>query len=74
MAKTITKEQLEELEEAYLFYNREDWFDMLEEYVGIVANPYTTYAFYDEADNYVGDSNDYTIRDLLESACVKVVE
>lgn len=73
MAKTITKEQLEEIEEAYA-YSRADCFALLEKHAGIVAKPYTAYSFYDEADNYVGDSNDYNIRDLLESAYVKVVE
>jgi hypothetical protein len=73
MVKTITKEQLKEIEEAYAF-SKEDGFELLEECTGIVARPYTAYLFYDEADNCVGDSDNYDIRDLLENAYIKVVE
>lgn len=73
MAKIITKKQLEEIEEAY-FFDREDAFELLEEYADIKAKPFITWGFYDSADNYIGDSDNYSIRDLLDNACVLVVE
>lgn len=73
MAKIITKKQLEEIEEAY-FLDREEAFGLLEEYADIKAKPFTTWGFYDAADNYIGDSDNYSIRDLLDNAYVSVVE
>ena len=73
MTTTITKEQLEEIEEAYSL-SKEDCFDLLEEYTGIVAKPYIAYLFYDEVGNCIGDSDNYDIQDLLDNAYIKVVE
>jgi hypothetical protein len=73
MTKIITKKQLEEIEEAY-FLDREEAFGLLEEYADIKAMPFTAWAFYDAADNYIGDSDNYSIRDLLDNAYVSVVE
>lgn len=74
MFKTITRQQLEEIEEAYSCADRETAYGLLKEYTGIEARPYTAWAFYDEADNYVGDSNDFDFRDLLDNAYISVVE
>ncbi len=74
MRNAITKEQLEEIEDALSCGGRETAYGMLKEYTGIEARPYTAWAFYDEADNYVGDSDNYTIRDLLDKAYIAVVE
>jgi hypothetical protein len=73
MFKTITKEQLKEIEEAYSF-SKEDCFDLLEEYTGIVVKPYIAYLFYDEVGNCIGDSDNYDIQDLLDNAYIKAVE
>ncbi len=73
MTKTITKKQLEEIEEAYSF-DRKEAFELLEKYTGIKGKPYTNWAFYDDADNYIGDSDNYSIRDLLDSAYISVVD
>ena len=74
MAKTITKEQLEEIEELLFCFDRETAFGLLEEYTGIKAKPYTAWAFYDDADNYIGNSDNDNLRDLLDSAYIKVVD
>ena len=74
MAKTITKEQLEEIEDAIGCFDREAAYALLKEYTGIEARPYTAFVFYDEADNWIGDSDNYTIRDLLDEAYITVVE
>lgn len=74
MCKTITREQLEEIEDAISCFDKEEAYALLKEYTGIEARLYTAFVFYDEADNCVGDSNNYTIRDLLDNAYIKVVE
>lgn len=74
MAKTITKEQLEEIEDAIHCFDRGAAYALLKKYTGIEARPYTAFVFYDEADNFVGDSDNYTIRDLLDSAYITIVE
>ena len=74
MCNTITKEQLEEIEDALDCFDRGAAFALLKKYTGIEARPYTAYVFYDEADNWVGDSDNYNLRDLLENADIKVVE
>ena len=74
MCETITREQLEEIEDALDCFDRGAAFSLLKKYTGIEARPYTAYLFYDEADNFVGDSENYNIRDLLNNAYIKVVE
>lgn len=74
MRNTITREQLKEIEDALSCSDRETAYEMLKEYTGIEARPYTAWAFYDEADNFVGDIDNDTIRDLLDKAYITVVE
>jgi hypothetical protein len=69
----ITEEQLEELEET-ISVDRIDFNYLLEEYTGIVAKPYTAFVYYDSTDNWVGDSDNYTVRDILENAYITVKE
>ena len=72
MRRTITKEQLRELEDC--IYDQSELHDLLEEYTGIKAEPYTAFSYYDENGNYIGNSEDYGIRELLESAYIEVVK
>jgi hypothetical protein len=74
MCKTITREQLEEIEDALACFDKGAAYALLKKYTGIEARPYTAFVFYDEADNWVGDSDNYNIRDLLDNAYIKVVE
>lgn len=74
MYNTITKEQIEEIEDALFCSDRETAYSLLEEYTGIKAKPYIAWMFYDEAGNYLGDSDNYSIKDVLYNAYVKVVE
>ena len=74
MAGTITREQLDEIQEAYSLNDRETAYALLKEYAGIEAKPYTAWDFYDTAGNYIGDSVNYSFRDLLENAYIDVVE
>ena len=69
----ITQDQLEELEDT-LFIDRIDFNELLEEYTGIVAKPYTAFVYYDSVGNWVGDSDNYDVRDILKNAYITVKE
>lgn len=73
MGEHITKSQKRELEEAAILGSRE-FYRLLEEYTGIEAMPYTAYQYYDNCGNYIGDSSDSALEDLLEAAYIKVVD
>ncbi len=70
MVNFITKEQLEELEEIQSI-NRSDFNELLEEYTEIEARPYTAYQYYDSAGNFVGDSDNNDVREILKNAYIK---
>lgn len=72
MADKITRAQFEQLEEAQSLLSTKEYHEMLEELTGIEARPYTGYAYYDSAGNYVGDYSDCDLGDLLKSAYVEV--
>lgn len=74
MPNEITKEQLEELKDVLSIDGRVKFNNLLEELTGIEARPYTAFDYYDGADNYVGDSSNYTVKELLESAYISVKE
>ena len=71
MAKYITKTQMEELEDACTFgiggANK-----LLKKYAGIQARAYTAYNYYDEYDNFLANSDETDIYELLEMAGVEV--
>ena len=68
----ISKKQYEELCESKCYDGNEDFHELLEQYTGIVARPYTGYSYYDEAENYIGDSSSDSVRDLLNSAYIEI--
>lgn len=71
MADLITREQFERLEDEAMF-GVESYHRLLEEFTGIVAKPYTAYLYYDSAGNYIGDSDNSTLEELLKHAYVEV--
>jgi hypothetical protein len=71
MADKVTKEQLENLEEAE-WLDREDFNKLLKEYTGITAEERPYYVYFNSAGEYIGDSGDDVMR-LLKSAYVEVV-
>lgn len=73
MLDKITREQLEDLSDAFDFGTFFEFHEILEEYTGIVAKPYTAYQYFDEFGDYIGDSNDFELLDLLRNARVEVV-
>ena len=72
MVDKISKEQYEELCESKFWDSDDDFHRMLEEVTGITAKRYTVYQYFDSYDNYVGDSNDDTVRDLLHNAYIEI--
>ena len=70
MAEYITKQQLQELEDSTA-YGMNEFHRLLEEYTGIEARPYTAYQYFDNCGNYIGDSSDSELYDLLEAAYVE---
>lgn len=67
----ITMEQLEELRDAEEI-SRTDFNGLLEDYTGIKAIPYTAFYYEDSLGNYVGDSSDDCVLDMLRSAYIEV--
>ena len=70
----ITKEQYEELCESKCWDTYEEFHKILEEITGIEAKRYTGYQYFDSIGNYVGDSNDCSVKDLLDNAYIQVGE
>ena len=68
----ITKDEYEALCDTKSCGSREDFHKLLEELTGIEAQKYTAYQYYDSAGNYLGDSNDNSVRDLLNSAYIEI--
>ena len=68
----ITKEQYEELSESRCWDTDEEFHKMLEEITGIEAKRYTGYQYFDSAGNFIGDSNEVCVRDLLNNAYIEI--
>ena len=71
MAKFISKSQMEKLELAALF-GGEGYRKLLREYMGFEARAYTAYNYYDESGDFIGNSEDYDLGQLMEVAGVEV--
>lgn len=71
MAKYITEAQQEKLELAVLL-DDEEYRKLLREYMGIKARAYTAYNYYDENGDFIGNSEDYDLDQLMEAAGVEV--
>ena len=67
----ITIEQLEELREVEST-NRLEFNELLEEYTGIKAKPYTAFYYEDSVGNWVGDSDSCEVNDILDNAYIEV--
>lgn len=73
MIRTVTRNQVDDLEMDYSIRLR-SFPAKLEEYTGITAKPCTVYQYFDEVGNYIGDSNDMSVCDLLAEAGIEVVD
>ena len=72
MVEKISKEQFEELGQSSMWDSYEDFHELLEKMTGITAKRYVAYQYFDSDGNYIGDSNNSTIRDLLNNAFIQV--
>jgi hypothetical protein len=70
--KTISQKQFNELND-YLEYDGvdEEFFTKLYNATGITAKPYTSYSFYDEDGNYVGNLSE-DLYDILRYAGIDI--
>lgn len=68
----ITKEQYEELEDIRLHGSKQEFHELLERYTDIKAHPFISYIYADCADNYIGDSENFDLRDLLTNAYIEI--
>lgn len=66
----ITRQQFNELQEAYEV-DEQEFVEKLEEYTGITRRSYIAYNYYSGGD-YVGNSEDFDLYDILRSAYVEV--
>lgn len=71
MAKFISKSQMEALKDACTL-GIEGANKLLKKYAGIQARAYTAYNYYDEYDNFLANSDETDIYELLEMAGVEV--
>ncbi len=67
----ITKEQYQKLKSAEMT-DYDEYLRLLETFTGIVARPSKAYQFFDAAGDYIMDSGDGDVSDLLEAAYVEV--
>ncbi|MBQ6852392.1 MAG: hypothetical protein IJO04_05120 [Oscillospiraceae bacterium] len=68
----ITQEKMDELN--YCLVSRKDKFPaLLEEYTGITAKPYTAFQYFDYHENYICDSGDCSLEELMEEEEIEVV-
>lgn len=72
MADYITKKQKAEIEDA-AWLGDDVYRERLREYTGIKAKPYVSYQYYDINGDYIGDSNNDSLDDILEAAQVEVI-
>lgn len=71
MAKYITSAQLQEIMDAEK-RGLDKYNEVLRRIAGIEAREYTTYQYFDERGEYVGDDNEMLLEDILDNAGVEV--
>lgn len=72
MVEKISKDQYHDLCQSSMWDGIDGFHKKLEEMTGITAKSYVAYQYFDSDGNYIGDSENYTIRDLLNNALIKV--
>lgn len=71
--RTIDAAELQDLKEC-LDWDKEEFPKALKEYTGIIAKPYIAFQYYYENGDYIGDSEYYSIEDVLKEAGIEVTE
>lgn len=71
--RTISQKQFNDLQEHLEYEGVDTVFLMKLQYLtGITAHPYTAYSLYDENDNYLCNSEDIDLNDMLRDAGVGI--
>lgn len=70
----ITKEQYQALCEAKCWSDDREFHELLKNITGIEAKRFTGYQYFDSSGNYLGDSSDCSVKDLLDSVYIQVGE
>ena len=73
MVDKITKRQYEEIEEAFTYGSIDEFHRILDRYTGISTVSYTGYQYF-IGDDYVGNSDDFDLLDVLKNAYIEVTE
>lgn len=72
MVDKISQDKYHDLCQSSMWDDTESFHKLLEEMTGITAKRYVAYQYFDGDGNYVGDSNNSTIRDLLNNAFIRI--
>ena len=73
MVDKITKSQYKEIEEAFTYCSIDEFHRILFKHTGISTASYTGYQYF-IGEDFVGDSNDFDLLDVLKNAYIEVVE
>ena len=71
MPDIITQEEFDYLNDLY-HNDRKKFHEVIYNQLDIEAHPSTMYDYYDYAGNYIGNSNDSSLHDLLAAAYIKI--
>ena len=71
--RTIDAADLQDLKEC-LDWDRDEFPRALKDCTGIVAKPYTAFQYYYENGDYIGDSDYYSIEDVLKEVGIEVAD
>ncbi len=74
MSGQITRKQLEQIEDARMCCDVEEYNKVLEEITGITAAPFTAYSYYDSDLNYLGDTENNTLEEIMKAAYIEVID
>lgn len=72
MVDKISKDQYHDLCQSSMWDSMDSFNKLLEQMTGITAKRYVGYQYFDSSGNYIGDSDNFTIRDLLSNAFIKI--
>lgn len=71
--RTIAAIDLQGLKED-LEWHKDEFPEVLKEYTGIVAKPYIAFQYYYDNGDYIGDSETFSLEEVLEEAGIEVAE
>ena len=73
LKRTISARDMENLMEC-LDAGKPEFSRILEAYTGLIAKPYIAFQYYYENGDYIGDSDTYSLEDVMEEAGIEVIK